>query len=192
MDRTGFPSLRPAVFLDRDGTLIEECHYLHEPYKVRLLPGVVSGLRALQRLGLVLIMVTNQSGIGRGYFDRAAVDAVHNRLLQLLSKEGVTIDGIYLCPHAPEEKCACRKPLPSLALRAAEEHRVSMVASFVIGDKACDVDMALNAGATPILVRTGYGAEQEKKLISPGILCVDSLDEASQAIESHLRLKGLL
>jgi histidinol-phosphate phosphatase family protein len=180
------------VLLDRDGTVIEECHYLCDPAEVKILPGVAPGLRALQELGLLLIIVTNQSGIGRGYFDRAAVDAVHERLLALLADEGVTIDAIYTCPHAPEDDCTCRKPLPGLALRASEEHNFSPGASFVIGDKACDVELALNMGATPILVRTGYGAEHENKLNCTGFLCVDTLEDASKAIGRELGKRDAL
>ena len=177
------------ALLDRDGTLIEECHYLCEPEKVRLLPGVAEGLLMLRSLHMGLIMVTNQSGIGRGYFDDAAVDAVHRRLAELLGREGVALDGIYICPHAPEEECSCRKPLPGLALAAASDHGFNTAEAFVIGDKACDVELAVNIGATPILVRTGYGAQQEKELSIPGLLCADTLKEAARKITALLSEK---
>jgi D-glycero-D-manno-heptose 1,7-bisphosphate phosphatase len=181
---------RASVLLDRDGTIIEECHYLSDPEKVRLIPGVAEGMRALQVLGLPLIIITNQSGIGRGYFDMAAVEAVHKRLLELLALEAITIEGVYICPHAPEEQCTCRKPLPGLALRAAEECSFDPALSFVIGDKVCDVELALNLGATPVLVRSGYGAEEEKKLDLPGLICVDTLCEAAEKIKAFREKQG--
>src|SRR6266545_3584771 len=108
---------RRFVVLDRDGTVIRERNYLSRPEEVELLPGVVQGLQQLKDLGLGIIMITNQSGIGRGYFDEQSVGAVHKRLLALLEADGLGLDGIYVCPHTAEEGCACRKPCPGLLLR---------------------------------------------------------------------------
>lgn len=147
--------------LDRDGTIIADQHYLREPEKVRLLPNAAAGLRRMRELGLGLAVVTNQSGVGRGYFDEACVERVHNRLRELLAQEGVALDGIYFCPHTAQERCECRKPRPGLLLRAAAELGFEPRDCFVIGDKPCDLELGRNAGAVTLLVQTGYGAELE-------------------------------
>lgn len=175
-----------AVFLDRDGTVIAERHYLHDPDGVELLPGAAEGLRRMRSLGLRLVLVTNQSGVGRGYFGRDAVERVHGRLLDLLEREGVDLDAIYLCPHTPDESCSCRKPLPGLIERAAAELGVDPDQSFVIGDKACDVDLGLVVNATTFLVTTGYGAGHAAECGSRAHHVVGSLEEAARHIESIL------
>ena len=177
---------RGAVFLDRDGTVIAERHYLHDPAGVELLPGAAQGLRRMQALGLWLVLVTNQSGVGRGYFGRDAVERVHGRLLELLEREGVDLDAIYLCPHTPEEACSCRKPLPGLIQRAAADLGIDPARCFVIGDKACDVDLGLVVSATTFLVTTGHGAGHVAECGSRAHHVVGSLDEAARRIESIL------
>ena len=152
-------SSRRFVILDRDGTLIREKNYLSDPAAVELLPGAVEGLHRIRDMGLGVVMVTNQSGIGRGYFDEATVEAIHGRMLEMLADRDLSLDGIYICPHTPEDACACRKPGTGLLLQAAEELQFDPRRAFVIGDKACDIDLGRNAGATTILVRTGYGNE---------------------------------
>lgn len=154
--------MRRFVLLDRDGTLIAERNYLARAEDVELLPATARGLRLLNHLGLGLAVLTNQSGLGRGYFDQAALDTVHTRLSQLLAGEGVSLAGIYVCPHIPEDDCDCRKPRPGLAQRAAAELNFDPAASFVIGDKACDIELGQSLGATTFLVRTGYGALHEQ------------------------------
>ncbi|MDQ7834427.1 MAG: HAD-IIIA family hydrolase [Humidesulfovibrio sp.] len=175
-----------AVFLDRDGTVIAERHYLHDPAGVELLPGAAEGLRAMQSLGLRLVLVTNQSGVGRGYFGRDAVERVHGRLLELLEHEGVDIDAIYLCPHAPDTVCNCRKPKPGLLERAATDLDLDPERSFVIGDKACDVDLGLVMNATTFLVTTGHGAGQVAECGGRAHHVVGSLEEAARLVESIL------
>jgi len=152
---------RPAIFLDRDGTLIEERHYLAAPSQVALLPHVAEALARFAQAGYALVIVTNQSGIGRGYFTEAQLSDVHRHLVSLLAASGVRLDGIYHCPHAPGQACDCRKPLPGLIDRAAAELGLDVARSFVIGDKPADVSLAVRVGARPVLVRTGYGAESE-------------------------------
>jgi histidinol-phosphate phosphatase family protein len=177
-----------TVFLDRDGTLIVERHYLHDPDGVELLPGVAEGLRRMQALGLRLVLVTNQSGVGRGYFGRAAVERVHGRLLELLERQGVDLDAIYICPHTPEEACGCRKPLPGLIERAAADLGIDLGAgpaqSFVIGDKPCDVDLGLVVNATTFLVTTGYGAGHAAQGTCQPQYIVDDLVQAARHIET--------
>lgn len=150
---------RRYVLLDRDGTLIEEKNYLADPAQVVLLPGVVEGLRQLRAMGLGLLVVTNQSGVGRGYFTEAVVDAIHGRMRDLLRASGVDVDAFYHCPHVPEAACTCRKPLTGMVEKAARELDFRADACFVVGDKPCDVELGRNLGATTFLVRTGYGAQ---------------------------------
>lgn len=153
---------RRFVMLDRDGTIIAERHYLSHPDQVELLPGSASGLRTMRDLGCGLLVLTNQSGIGRGYFDVGMLVRVHDRMKELLAAEGVELDGIYYCPHTPEQGCDCRKPATGLALQAAAEHGFDPATGFVVGDKRCDVDLGRNIGARSILVRTGYGNEEAR------------------------------
>jgi len=150
------------VVLDRDGTVIEERPYLHDPKQVRLLPNAAAGLRTLRAAGLKLALVTNQSGVGRGFFGLDAVARVNERVMALLAREGVTIDEVFVCPHAPEEGCACRKPGTRMLDLAAQRLGASPVRSFVVGDKDSDVEMGRRAGATSFLVRTGWGQETER------------------------------
>lgn len=178
---------RSAVFLDRDGTVIVERHYLSDPDSVDLLPGAVEGLRRIRDLGLPMVLVTNQSGVGRGYFGRDAVERVHGRLLDLLATQGVGLSAIYSCPHKPEEGCGCRKPLPGLIERAAAELDLDLAACFVIGDKPCDIDLGLLVNATTFLVRTGYGAKHVEEGTCHPHFVVSDLAEAAARIEGALR-----
>lgn len=138
--------MRRAVFLDRDGTLIVDQHYLSDPDKVVILPGVVETLAALQAADFVLVVVSNQSGVGRGYFPRRVVDLINERVATLLMGRGVNIDGWYYCPHAPEDKCRCRKPAPGLIVDAAADLAIDLGRSYVIGDKVSDCELAETAG----------------------------------------------
>jgi histidinol-phosphate phosphatase family protein len=150
----------PCVFLDRDGTVIVEKNYLSDPADVELLAGATVGLRRLRDLGFRLVLVTNQSGVGRGYFSLEDVAAVHARLALLLAEEGITLDGFYCCPHRPEDGCSCRKPATGMVDRACAELDLDPRASVMIGDKACDVELGVRCGLATILVQTGYGASQ--------------------------------
>ena len=148
---------RRYVVLDRDGTIIVERHYLSDPRQVELVPGAITGLRQLNEMGLGLVIITNQSGVGRGFLDEVRLQAIHKRLCELLETGKVNIDGIYFCPHLPETNCECRKPKPGLLNLASKELNFNPRSCFVIGDKACDIEMGQWVGATTILVRTGYG-----------------------------------
>ena len=170
---------KPFVALDRDGTIVVDCQYLSSPDQVCLLPNAAAGLRAIRAMGLGLVIVTNQSAVGRGFFDMACVEQVHARLRELLRAEDVELDGIYTCPHTPDNGCDCRKPRPGLLLRASRELGFDPANSFVIGDKPCDIDLGNGVGATTILVRTGYGAEHEAAgTTSPHFVADDLLDAA--------------
>lgn len=164
------------VLLDRDGTVIVEKNYLSDPAAVELLPGAAEGLRQMRAQGYGLILVTNQSGIGRGFFTENDLKLVHKRLEQLLEAEGVKLDAIYVCPHAPAVDCECRKPKPKLAKQAAADFDFHLGEAWVIGDKQADVDLARNSGARSILVRTGYGRQTEASGAVPDYIADDLLD----------------
>jgi histidinol-phosphate phosphatase family protein len=171
-----------VVFLDRDGTLIVERNYLRDPDQVQLLPGVGEGLRRLRAAGSKLIMVSNQSGIGRGYFSEATVHAVHERLRLLLEQEGVALDGIYFCPHVPNADCACRKPKSGLVDAAMREQGLDPAHAAVIGDKRCDLDLARTIGAPSILVATGYGPSEFARGVTPDFYVRDLAEAAAVLI----------
>lgn len=174
---------RPFVVLDRDGTVIVERNYLSDPDQVELIPGAGPSLLALSRLGLGLLIATNQSGIGRGYFDQARLEQVHQRLNTLLAAEGVQLDAIYFCPHLPEDSCSCRKPETGMMERAAGQIGLDPSVSFVVGDNQTDIDLGRRMGATTLLVRTGYGARVEATAQSDYV--VDDITDAASVIQ-HL------
>lgn len=151
----------PAVFLDRDGTLIEDVGYLERPEDVRLLTGVAAALGRLNEAGVPVVVVTNQSGIARGLFTREDFDATEARLDELLEAEGARVDGVYVCPHHPDVDgpCDCRKPASGLYREAAHDLALDLARSFYVGDRWRDVAVALEVGGTPILVATGEGGE---------------------------------
>ncbi len=170
---------RRFVALDRDGTIIVEREYLSSPDQVELLPHAARGLQAMRAQGLGLVVITNQSGVGRGYFERSTLDEIHDRLRELLAAEGIMLDGIYVCPHAPEEGCQCRKPLPTLLQRAAEEHGFDCRECLVIGDKPSDIEMGQAVQAATLLVRTGHGARHEAaQTVKPDYVADDLLQAA--------------
>ena len=149
--------LRPAVFLDRDGTISEEVGYLNHASRFRMFPFVAAAIRRLNEAGLPVIVVTNQSGVGRGYFPESLVHAVNELMTQQLAEKGAKIDAIYYCPHTSAENCGCRKPKTGMLDRAALEHTLDLQRSFVVGDRYGDMELARNARARSVLVRTGYG-----------------------------------
>lgn len=137
----------------------------------------------MQRLGLAVVVLTNQSAIGREYFDPDTLDRIHQRLRELLANDEASPDAIYVCPHHPDEGCSCRKPAPGLAWRAAVEFQANLSRSFVVGDKVCDIEMGKRVGATTILVRTGYGASMAAEGTAQADYVVDDLLEAAQLIQ---------
>lgn len=160
-----FPVLPRAVFLDRDGTLIEDRHYLADPEGVTLLPGVIDALSGLAAAGCRFFVVSNQSGIGRGYFSEADVCACQARLDTLLAGAGLRLEDSVWCPHAPEVDCRCRKPLPGLWERLREKHGLTPGDCVMVGDKRADVGFAVNAGfAAGFLVLSGKGGGERQKL----------------------------
>lgn len=171
------------VLLDRDGTIIVEKNYLSNPDHIELLPGASNALKEFMKLGLGLIIITNQSGIGRKYFDVSTLNSIHQKLVHLLLENGVILDNIYFCPHIPEDNCACRKPKIGLVEKATKKHNFDPKLCFVIGDNKVDVELGKNLGATTILVRTGYGKLVEKEKIHPDHV-VDNLESALLIIKT--------
>src|SRR5215470_13454396 len=146
-------ALSPAVFIDRDGTIMEDCVYCSDPKKIKIFPGVPEALRRLKSNGFKLIIITNQSGIGRGLFTVEQYRAVETEVLRQLG-DGL-IDATYFCPDVPGQNSTCRKPAPGMIINATREHQIDLSRSFLIGDKEIDVECAHNAGVRTIRVRTG-------------------------------------
>jgi D-glycero-D-manno-heptose 1,7-bisphosphate phosphatase len=165
---------RPAVFLDRDGTINEEAGYLDRIEKLRLIPGAAAAVRRINESGLKAVVVTNQSGVARGFFDEAFVGRMNARLAEMLAVEGALIDAFYYCPHHPTEgkgiylqACTCRKPAPGMVLRATAELGIDPALSYLVGDTLNDIAAGARAGIRGILVRTGYGEESAASLARP-------------------------
>ena len=172
-----------AVFLDRDGTIIEEKNYLYRPEEVSIFPGAVSALKRLQSAGFRLFIVSNQSGVGRGYFTLNDVEAVHRYLQQEFAREDVHFEKIYIAPEAPGQPSRGRKPSPQFLFDARDEFGLELNQCSLIGDKLIDLECGWNAGVKNcLLVRTGYGAELERsspeKLIRA--IIVDDLESAAE------------
>ncbi len=148
-------TLRPAVFLDRDGTIINDIGYLADPEGISFFPGVPEALKRLQDRGYLLVVITNQSGIGRGYFNEETALSVNLTMERLLKNKGVALAAIYYCPHHPEDNCRCRKPELLMVQRAQRDLGIDPSRSWVVGDLDKDVRTGLKAGARPILVETG-------------------------------------
>jgi D-glycero-D-manno-heptose 1,7-bisphosphate phosphatase len=151
------PARRRAVFLDRDGTISEEVGYMNHLSRFRVLSGAAAAIRRLNEASLPVIVVTNQSGVARGYFPEELVHRAHEIMTDELAAAGARVDAIYFCPHIAADKCHCRKPLPGMLERAASEHQLELRGSFVVSDRFADLEMAHAVGAHGILVMTGYG-----------------------------------
>ncbi|HTU26556.1 MAG TPA: HAD family hydrolase, partial [Pirellulales bacterium] len=146
--------MRRYVLLDRDGTINIDRDYLSDPRELEFIPGAVAALKRLSVLGLGLVVVTNQSGVARGLIRPEQLVAVHNRLVELLAAEGLELEGIYACPHGPNDRCRCRKPDVGLVEQAARELQFDPRRSWLVGDKASDIELGQRVGATTLLVRT--------------------------------------
>lgn len=147
----------PAVFIDRDGTLIEEMGYLNHVSRLRMFPFAPEAIRRLNQAELPVIVVTNQSGVARGYFPESLVIEVNTLLERQLAAAGAHLTGVYYCPHAAGDECDCRKPKTGLLERAAKEHDLDLSRSYVVGDRYADIELARRARAQSVMVRTGYG-----------------------------------
>ncbi len=181
--------MHQAVFLDRDGTIIEDKNYLRDPEGVAILPGAPAALKRLQAAGLKLFIVSNQSGIGRGYFTAADVEKVNARMLAGLARSGVRFEKTYIAPEAPDVPSRGRKPSPQFLFDARDEFGLDLARSYMVGDKLIDVECGRNAGVRKsVLVRTGYGATAERTAGSAleQAVVVDDLAAAAEWILADL------
>jgi len=188
---------RPAAFVDRDGTLIEEVGYLSRIDRIAPFPWSVDAVRLLNRAGFVVVVVTNQAGVARGYFDEAFVRETHRVLGERVAAGGGRIDGFYFCPHYPDgqveayrRRCECRKPKPGMLLQAASDLSLDLARSFLVGDRWLDIEAAHAAGARGVLVRTGYGAvdaDQPKPGLEPALVAANLMDATSWLLREHAR-----
>lgn len=172
---TGPAQGRRAVFLDRDGTLVRETHYLTDPSRLALLPGAGRAVAKLNAAGFAVVVVTNQSGVARGLSTEDRVRQIHAKLIGLTARHGARLDGIYFCPHHPEgsvqayrKVCSCRKPGTGLFVRARDELALNLAGSYHIGDKRSDVEAAARAGLVSILVLSGYGRKEWEACLRSG------------------------
>ena len=156
-----------AVFIDRDGVINKEISYLHEPEKFEFLPNVLEGMKKMQDMGFKIVVVTNQAGIGLGYFTKEDFYKVNREMLRGVSKSGIMIDKVYFCPHGINDGCDCRKPKPGMLLRGKEELNLDMENSYMIGDMTSDIKAGKAAGTKTILVKTGYGGKEGGDAIEP-------------------------
>jgi D-glycero-D-manno-heptose 1,7-bisphosphate phosphatase len=184
---------RPAVFVDRDGTLIEDVGYLRDADDLRLFPYTVDAIRALNRAGFPVVVITNQSGVARGILTEDTVKALHHQLSRLVEDGGARIDAYYYCPHHPDgsvaryaTQCQCRKPGRALIDRAAADLGLDPARSFFVGDKWLDVGAAQAVGARGVLVRTGYGATEERQPL-PDVKAHAVVDNFIEAVGWILR-----
>ncbi len=183
-----------AVFLDRDGTINEEVGYLDSLEKLRIFSAAFDAVRMINTSGMKVVVVTNQSGVARGFFDEAFLKTVHEHMRKTFQERGAFIDRFYYCPHHPTEgvgryrvSCGCRKPEPGMLLQASEELDIDLSSSYMVGDTARDMESATRAGATGILVKTGYGREVALSGIGAAYIAEDILDAAQWILGDQRR-----
>ncbi|MDR3112033.1 MAG: HAD family hydrolase [Elusimicrobiota bacterium] len=178
----------PAVFLDRDGTLIYDKHYLKVPQQVKLYAYCAESINKLKNAGYKVIVVTNQSGIARGMFSEHELGKVHDYFVKMLEMQGAKVDDIFYCPHIDEDNCKCRKPKTGMVLQAQKKHGIDIKKSFVVGDHIRDYQLGFNMGGKGILILTGHGKKQVQKIpnesIKPFAIC-RTLKQAVNLILKH-------
>jgi D-glycero-D-manno-heptose 1,7-bisphosphate phosphatase len=189
---------RPAVFIDRDGTLTEEVGYVNHPKRLRLLPRSGEAIRRLNAAGVPVVVVTNQAGIARGYFSEEVLRAVTGELHAQVERAGARLDAVYICPHHPTEgeppfrmRCDCRKPQPGLLQRAATDLGLDLRRSVMVGDKPSDLEVAPLVGASSVLVLTGYGLgeweyRRDRFNVTPDHVASDLLDAVEWALRERV------
>ena len=177
--------LGPGVFVDRDGTINEERGYIARVEDLSLLPHSAEGIRLLNRLGLKVVVVTNQSGVARGYLTEERLREINAYMERLLEEEGAKLDGVYYCPHHPfygdvnyRQNCPCRKPEPGMVIRASAYYLIKPNLSYTVGDKKEDIELATRIGAKSILVLTGMGRKMIQEGARPSYLAANLLDAA--------------
>lgn len=178
-----------AVFIDRDGTINQDRNYLDNAQDFEFIPGAADAIKKLNECGLKVVVITNQSGIARGILTEETLSDIHDRMVHLLATEGAYLDGIYYCPHHPDDGCDCRKPATGMVRNAIHDLDVDIAHSYIIGDKRADVHLGHNLGLTSILVLTGYGREEneffENEKAKPDFVA-DNLRHAAEWIISQL------
>jgi D-glycero-D-manno-heptose 1,7-bisphosphate phosphatase len=155
-----------CIFLDRDGVINKEVGYLSDPDKFEFIPGSIEALKILKQKGYLLILITNQAGIARGYFSEKNLYDIHSKMKNILKEYDITLDDIFYCPHHPEftGDCNCRKPLPGMIFRAKSKFNIDLTKSYMIGDTLNDIKAGVNAECRTVLVLSGYGREEQKKI----------------------------
>ena len=178
--------LQPAVFLDRDGTINQDTGYIDSPERLFIIDGAASAIKRLNSKGFRVVVITNQSGVGRGYFTKEAADSVNKKLEEVLKREGAHLDGIYYCPHHPDDNCECRKPRIGLLEKAKNDLAIDFKKSYVIGDKVSDIEIAQGIGGKGILVLTGSGKDEKQKLDhEPSYIATDLKDAVEWIIKDR-------
>jgi histidinol-phosphate phosphatase family protein len=172
-----------AVFLDRDGTIARNVNYCSRPQDFELLPDTGKAIRLLNQHGFKVIIITNQSGIARGYFTEETLAKIHDKMRDELAKQGAWVDAIYYCPHHPDDNCQCRKPKPKLALQAAEDYNIDLDGSFVVGDLPMDIGLGKAIGSRTILIETAPINTESPK---PDIVVSDLLSAAEVIVKGQL------
>lgn len=164
-------SMKSAVFVDRDGTICEEAGYISNLDQFHLVPKAAEAIKLINESSLVVIVITNQAGVAKGYFPEEMVSHLHKKMESLLSERGASLDDIYYCPHHPEgvvesyrKVCDCRKPASGLLEKASKKHSIDLASSYMVGDKVMDVELARRVGAKGVLVLTGYGKDSLQKI----------------------------
>lgn len=171
--------MNKAVFLDRDGTLNIDTGYISDPKELVFIRGAKKAVKLLKDKSFLIYVITNQSGVGRGFFSVEKLEAVHDKMLSEFDKEGIKIDGIFYCPHHPNEKCQCRKPKPKMVFDIVNSNKINLTKSYFIGDKLIDVQTGKNAGCRTILVETGEPRiEDEEDWTQPDFVAEDLLEAA--------------
>ena len=153
-----------VVFLDRDGTIIEDKDFIKSPDEIEFIPGSIEAIKIFKKMGYIIVVISNQSGIGRGILTEKMVKEVNDSFVQQLRERGTPVDALYFCPHHPADNCDCRKPETGMIRRAVTEHKLDLKEAVVIGDKLSDIELGRRIGATSILVLTGYGTKEREKL----------------------------
>ena len=176
---------KPAIFLDRDGTINKDIEYLHESEKFQLIPNVLHGLKKMQNMGYRLIIITNQAGIGLGYFTKEDFYSVNRKMFRMFSEESINIDKIYFCPHNITDNCDCRKPKTGLIEQAKKDLNLDWDHSYMIGDKTADIQTGLNAGLKTILVKTGTAGKDREYQIKSDYVAKNLLDAANWILEQE-------
>lgn len=190
---------RTAVFLDRDGTLNEEVDFVRTPEQLRMIPGAAEAVRHLNERELLTCIISNQSGVARGLLTEMDLDQISHKLREELQRGGARIDAIYYCPHHPTAaegqyaiECDCRKPKPGMLLRAAQEHNIDLLHSFLVGDSLADIKAGNAVGSETILVRTGYGKKSQQLLREQDIPVSFIAETIVEAVDFILEKHGAL